>query len=120
VSIDYAELRQRNAERLAELRGEMAAYRETHPELDVMRARRLVGRAKIVERNALDVPMVYKVNNNARDETQGWNEWFDARFNENWLKSLAHAWPLMLERLQQEFDAMRTEIAELKKQRDAP
>jgi hypothetical protein len=132
VGIDYEELRQQNAAALARLRAEQAEHLETHPELLVAQARRLVGRAKIIERNASDLPdMIIKRRDNSLvgpSEAQptaddGWNNWWTACFLEMWTSSVEPAigegLNIIRDELLTEIEKLRAEIDELKKQRDA-
>jgi hypothetical protein len=132
--IDYKALREQNAERLRTLKSEMAEHLLRHPELLLEQCRRLVAeqaKTKVVERSAQSIPVVTKRRDDSlvktrsgRDvastdltEEQRWNNldnWWDAKF----LESFADAWPLMLEKIQSQFEAtnagLRAEISELR------
>jgi hypothetical protein len=120
VGINYDELRRENAERLATLKAEQAEHLARHPELLLEQCRRLVAeqaKTKVVERSAQSIPVVTKRRDDSLvdpTEEQRWSNWFDEKF----LESFAAAWPLMLEKIQSQFEAtnagLRAEISELR------
>ena len=117
--IDYKALREQNAERLRTLRADQAEHLARHPELLVEQCRRLAEQAKttVVERSAQSIPVITKRRDDSLvgpTEAQRFDAWWDAKF----LESFADAWPLMLEKIQSQFEAtnagLRAEISELR------
>ena len=120
MGINYDELRRENAERLATLKAEQAEHLARHPELLLEQCRRLVAeqaKTKVVERSAQSIPVITKRRDDSLvgpTEEQRLDNWWDAKF----LESFADAWPLMLEKIQSQFEAtnagLRAEISELR------
>jgi hypothetical protein len=117
--IDYKALRAENAAALATLKSEMAEHISRHPELLLNQCRRLAEQAKttVVERSAQSIPVITKRRDDSLvgpTEAQSFDAWWDAKF----LETFADAWPLMLEKIQSQFEAtnseLRAEIDELR------
>jgi hypothetical protein len=113
----YKALREQNAERLRTLRADQAEHLARNPELLVEQCRRLVAeqaKTKIVERSA-DIPgVVFKRRDDSRSDETQMDSWWDEKF----VATFADAWPLMFERMTQQFEAtnagLRAEISELR------
>jgi hypothetical protein len=120
--IDYKALREQNAERLRTLRADQAEHLARNPQLLVEQCRRLVAeqaKTTVVERSARQLGIVTKQRDDSlidsSDETQ---QRFDVWWDEKFVATFADAWPLMLEKIQSQFEAtnagLRAEISELR------